>query len=276
VSSIGISGQRFRRPWGQIVRAGRSEPVHAPCERLDYELELGIFIGVGNAQGEPIALADAEQHVFGLCLLNDWSARDIQVWESAPLGPFLAKNFATTVSPWIVTMEALAPYRRAWTRSADLPQPLAYLEHPHNREAGAIDVQLEVSLETAQHRATGHAPSPLSRTSFRHQYWTVAQMVAHHTSGGCNLLPGDLLGSGTISGPTRDEAGALIELTAGGREPLTLNDGQQRSFLQDGDAVIFSGHCETAGFARIGFGQNRGEVLPAHGNATANVERATA
>ena len=276
VSSIGISGQRFHRPWGQIVRAGRTEPVHAPCERLDYELELGIFIGVGNTQGEPIALSDAEQHVFGLCLLNDWSARDIQVWESAPLGPFLAKNFATTVSPWIVTMEALAPYRQAWTRSADLPQPLAYLEHPHNREGGAIDVQLAVSLETAQHRATGMAPSPLSRTSFRHQHWSVAQMVAHHSSGGCNLRTGDLLGSGTISGPTRDEAGALIELTRAGREPLTLDDGQQRSFLHDGDAVIFSGWCEKAGFARIGFGCNRGEVLPAHGDATANVERATA
>jgi fumarylacetoacetase len=263
VSSIGTSGQRFRRPWGQIVPAGRTEPVHAPCERLDYELELGIFIGVGNAQGEPIALADAQQHVFGLCLLNDWSARDIQVWESAPLGPFLAKNFATTLSPWIVTMEALAPYRQAWTRAANLPQPLAYLEHPHNREAGAIDVQLEVSLETAQHRATGMAPSPLSRTSFRHQHWSVAQMVAHHSSGGCNLRAGDLLGSGTISGPTRDEAGALIELTRAGREPLTLNDGQQRSFLHDGDVVIFSGWCEKAGFARIGFGRNRGEVLPA-------------
>ncbi len=263
VSSIGLSGQRFRRPSGQIVPTGRTEPVYAPCERLDYELELGIFIGVGNELGEPIAMADVDEHVFGLCLLNDWSARDIQVWESAPLGPFLAKNFATTLSPWIVTMEALAPYRQAWSRAANHPQPLPHLDHPRNREAGAIDVQLEVSLETAQHRATGQAPSPLSRTSFRHQYWSVAQMVAHHTSGGCNLRPGDLLGSGTISGPTRDEAGALIELSAGGREPLTLNDGQQRSFLHDGDAVIFTGWCEGAGLARIGFGRNRGEVLPA-------------
>ena len=263
VSSIGISGQQIRRPLGQRLAAGHSAPEVAACARLDYELELGIFIGVGNQQGEPIPVTHAEQHVFGLCLLNDWSARDIQMWESTPLGPFLAKNFATTVSPWIVTMEALAPFRQAWERAADEPQPLAYLDAPANRSEGGIDIQLEVSLESERQR-TGHAPAArLSHTSFRHQYWTVAQMVAHHTIGGCNLQSGDLLGSGTISGPTATEAGALIELTAAGKTPVALGNGEARSFLEDGDVVVMRGWCERPGFARIGFGENRGEVLPA-------------
>jgi fumarylacetoacetase len=242
---------------------GASRPDFGPCKRLDYELELGIFIGQGNAQGVPIPLDAAEQHVFGICLLNDWSARDIQFWEMAPLGPFLAKNFATTISPWIVTLEALAPYRTAWERPAADPQPLPYLASDNNRTAGAIDIQLEVRLETAQQRAQGQPPSRVSHTSFRHQYWSVAQMVAHHTIGGCNLQPGDLLGSGTISGPTPTEAGALIELTEAGRKPVILDNGEQRGFLQDGDAVILTGWCEKPGGARIGFGQNRGEILPA-------------
>jgi fumarylacetoacetase len=263
VSSIGVSGQTFHRPMGQAMLPGAAAPSYGPCTRLDYELELGIYIGQGNAQGEPIALADAEPHIFGICLLNDWSARDIQFWEMAPLGPFLGKNFCTTISPWIVTMEALAPYRQAWSRASSDPQPLAYLDSESNRANGALDISLEVLLETEQLRATGKAPSRLSGTSFKHQYWTVAQMVTHHTMGGCSLNSGDLLGSGTISGPSDGEAGAIIELTYGGSKPVTLSNGEQRGFLQDGDAVILRGWCEKPGFARIGFGQSKGTVLPA-------------
>ena len=270
-SSIGVSGQTFRRPMGQAMPPGASAPVFGPCARLDYELELGIFIGQGNARGEPIPIDRAFDRVFGICLLNDWSARDIQAWEYQPLGPFLAKNFATTISPWIVTMEALAPYRQPWVRAADEPQPLAYLDAPSVRESGALDIQLEVWLETAERRARGVGATRLTHTSFRHQYWSIAQMVAHHTVGGCNLQTGDLLGSGTISGPTLDQAGAMIELTAGGRNPLTLEavkgeaPAETRGFLHDGDAVILKGWCEKPGQARIGFGESRGQVLPAIG-----------
>jgi fumarylacetoacetase len=199
--------------------------------------------------------------VFGICLLNDWSARDIQVWESTPLGPFLSKNFATTVSPWIVTIEALAPYRRQWSRSDAEPQPLPYLEHPRNRQEGAFDIRLQAWLETARSRVDRIPPLQLSETSFRHQYWTIARMVAHHTMGGCNLLTGDLLGSGTVSGPAPEEAGAFIELTYAGSKSLTLPNGEQRAFLEDGDTIIFKGWCEKPGFARIGFGELRGTVV---------------
>lgn len=274
-SSIDVSGQQFHRPMGQSMSPGASTPVFGPCTRLDYELEIGVVIGGGNVLGEPIALEQAESHVFGICLLNDWSARDIQFWEMAPLGPFLGKNFATTVSPWIVTLEALAPYRLAWRRVADAAQPLAYLESADNRERGAIDITLEVWLDTAQRRAARHqpggqadprhGPARLSQTSFKHQYWTIAQMVTQHTVGGCNLQSGDLLGSGTISGPTPAEAGALIELSQGGRQPITLDpclgEPEQRTFLEDGDTVILKGWCEAPGRARIGFGECRGEVL---------------
>jgi fumarylacetoacetase len=262
-SSIGVSGQRFRRPMGQSKAPDAAAPSYGPCTRLDYELELAIYIGTGNAQGEAIPLAQAEDHIFGIGLLNDWSARDIQFWEMAPLGPFLGKNFATTVSPWVVTLEALAPYRQAWVRPADHPQPLAYLDSPGNRDAGAMDIQLEVWLSTAQRRAAGMPDARLTHTSFKHQYWTVAQMVTQHTVGGCNLQTGDLFGSGTISGPTGSEAGALIELAQGGRKPVMLDNGEQRGFLHDGDAVSLRGWCEKRGFARIGFGESRGEVLPA-------------
>lgn len=263
VSSIGLSGQTVRRPAGQSLPDGAAEPMFGPSTRLDYELELGIYIGHGNAQGEPIALDQAEEHIFGMCLLNDWSARDIQRWESAPLGPFLAKNFATTVSPWIVTMEALAPFRAPWPRSAGAPEPLAYLDSDRSRASGAVDIRLEVWLETALHRQAGTAGERLSATSFRHQYWTPAQMVAHHTSGGCNLRSGDLLGSGTISGPGAGEAGALIELSQGGRTPVRLANGEERGFLQNGDAIALIGWCEKPGFARIGFGECRGIVAAA-------------
>ncbi|MFM0226746.1 fumarylacetoacetase [Paraburkholderia dipogonis] len=263
VSSIGLSGEQVRRPLGQRLVAGQGAPELAACARLDYELELGIFIGVGNSRGEPISIDRAEEHVFGLCLLNDWSARDIQMWESTPLGPFLAKNFATTISPWIVTMDALAPFRHEWARPADQPQPLPYLDAPANQREGGLDIQLEVWLESERQRTSEGPATRLSRTSFRHQYWTVAQMVTHHAVGGCNLRSGDLLGSGTISGPTAAEAGALIELTAGGRTPVALDNGETRSFLEDGDTVVMKGWCERSGFARIGFGENRGKVVPA-------------
>ena len=265
VSTIGVSGQRFHRPMGQTMAPGAKAPMYQACARLDYELELGVWIGEGNAAGDPIPLEHAEAHIFGICLLNDWSARDIQFWEMAPLGPFLAKNFATTISPWIVTMEALAPYRQAWSRPAGEPQPLAYLESEANRDSGAIDIGLEVWLESGKARDDGSGPSRLSRTSFRHQYWSVAQMVAHHTMGGCKLNPGDLFGSGTISGPGPGEAGAIIELTRAAQSPVTLANGEQRGFLEDGDAVLLRGWCEKPGHARIGFGESRGTVLPARG-----------
>jgi len=265
VSSIGVSGQTFHRPMGQSMAPGASAPVYGACARLDYELELAIYIGQGNAQGAPIHLSNASQHIFGISMLNDWSARDHQFWEMAPLGPFLGKNFATTVSPWIVTMEALAPYRLPWSRPADHPQPLAYLEDAANRAGGALDIQLEVWLDTAQRQAAGKAPHRLSHTSFKHQYWSVAQMVTQHTVGGCNLQVGDVLGSGTISGPTPQEAGAMIELTQGGRVPVQLDNGESRGFLQDGDSVILRGWCQHANGPRIGFGECRGQVLPAIG-----------
>ena len=264
-SSIRVSGQEFRRPRGQIKPSGTEDPQLLPTRRLDYELEVGVFIGTGNALGAAIGIEDAERSVFGLCLLNDWSARDVQAWEYQPLGPFLAKNFATTISPWIVTLEALAPYRAAWTRSAEDPQPLAYLDSPQLRQSGAIDMQLAVSIETATMRAAGRAPQRLSRSNFRHSYWSVSQLVAHHTVNGCNLEPGDLLGSGTQSGPTPQEAGSLLELTVGGKQPLTLESGETRTFLADGDRLILQGWCEKAGHPRIGFGEVWGTVLPPGG-----------
>lgn len=262
-STIGISGQEFRRPWGQTLELGSERPTLQPSSRLDYELELGIFIGQGNQNGCPIAISDAESHVFGICLLNDWSARDIQAWEATPLGPFHAKNFATTISPWIVTMDALEPYRKPWTRHEDEPQPLAYLDSREVRSQGGLDIQLEVALESQAMREAGRSPVPLSRTNFAHQYWTIAQMVTHHAVGGCSFKPGDLLGSGTISGPVLEEAGAMMELALAGQKPIKLPNGETRSFLEDGDAVFFRGWCERAGYSRIGFGTSFGRVLQA-------------
>lgn len=262
-SSIVISGTDFHRPKGQLKKPDAEVPVLGASQRLDIELELGVFIGTGNALGDPIAITEAEQHVFGICLLNDWSARDIQGWEYQPLGPFLSKNFATSISPWVVTLEALAPYRTAFERPADDPQPLPYLDSPANRAAGAIDIQLEVGLQTQAMREAGLRDARISATSYRHAYWTVAQMVTHHTVNGCNLQPGDLLGTGTLSGPTLDQAAALIELTLGGKQPLQLPNGESRTFLLDGDTVVLRGWCEKAGAARIGFGECWGTVLPA-------------
>ena len=211
-------------------------------------------------------MAEAEQHVFGMCLLNDWSARDVQAWEYQPLGPFLAKNFASTISPWVVTLEALEPYRSAWTRAADDPQPLPYLDAPDNRTRGAIDITVEAYLATAKMRAAGDtagAAQRLSQSSFRHAYWTIAQMIAHHTSGGCNLQPGDLLGTGTQSGPTPEEAGSILELTRGGKQSITLEGGETRTFVADGDTVTLKAYCQKPGAARVGFGECAGTVLPA-------------
>ena len=230
---------------------------------LDYELELGIFVGRGNPLGEAIPVSSAEQHIFGLCLLNDWSARDLQGWEAQPLGPFLGKNFATTISPWVVTLEALAPFRAPLVRSAGEPAMLAYLDSPAQHERGAVAIEMEVYLQSAAMRAAGAAGERISRSNFRDAYWSIGQMIAHHTVGGCNLLPGDLLGSGTQSGPTPAEAGSLLELSVGGAQPITLSDGERRAFLADGDRVELRAACRRQGYARIGFGSASGIVHPA-------------
>jgi fumarylacetoacetase len=262
-SSIRVSGQEFQRPYGQVMPKGADRPELSPSQRLDYELEVGVFIGAGNTLGSRVPIGTAEEHVFGVCLLNDWSARDVQAWEYQPLGPFLAKNFATTISPWIVTLEALAPFRAPWTRPASDPQPLPYLDCAHVRAAGAIDIQLEAWLETGRMRAQGRGAERLSHSTFRDSYWSVSQLVAHHTVNGCNLEAGDLLGSGTQSGPLPEEAGSLLEITEGGKRPITLGTGETRAFIADGDRVIFRGWCESPGYVRIGLGEVMGTVLPA-------------
>ena len=260
-SSIGVSGQRFHRPVGQTMPPNASTPNFAPAKRLDYEMEVGIFIGTGNALGEPISMTDAEDHIFGLCLLNDWSARDMQAWEYQPLGPFLAKNFASTISPWVVSLEALAPYRQAWQRDASDPQPLPYLDSPQLRVTGAFDVQLEVLIQTKKMREENLPAQRLSLSNFSHSYWTIAQLVAHHTVNGCNLQAGDLLGSGTQSGPLPEEAGSLLELTGGGKQAITLSSGEQRIFIEDEDSIIMRGWAQREGLPRIGFGQVEGRLL---------------
>ena len=261
-SSIDVSGQRFARPWGQVKGEGDA-PAFVPSKRLDYELELGFFVGPPNAPGMPLDMAQAEASLFGATLLNDWSARDVQAWEYQPLGPFLAKNFATTISPWIVTMEALAPFRAPFVRDAADPQPLPYLDSSTNRERGAIAIGLEVWLQTSAMRAAGQAAVRVSASSFADAYWTPAQLLAHHASNGCNLQPGDLMGSGTQSGPRADQGGSLLELSQGGKVPFTLANGETRTFLQDGDCVILRGHCQAEGARRIGFGDCAGTLLPA-------------
>jgi fumarylacetoacetase len=262
-SSIGVSGQTFHRPQGQRLPPGAAQPVVGPSKRLDYELELGVFIGGGNSRGTPIPMADAEAHIFGMCLLNDWSARDLQAWEYQPLGPFLAKNFATTISPWIVTLQALAPFRVPYVRPEGAAAPLPYLNSSSNRDAGAIDIRLDALIQSAAMRARQEPPHRLSSTTFRHAYWTIAQLVAHHTINGCDLRAGDLLGTGTQSGPTPGEAGSLLELSVGGSQPIQIGRDEYRTFLEDGDTVIFRGWCESPAAVRIGFGDARGRVLPA-------------
>lgn len=262
-SSIGVSGQKFQRPVGQTKAPDAEVPSFGPVKRLDYELEVGIFIGTGNALGEPVPMAQAEDQVFGLCLLNDWSARDLQAWEYQPLGPFLSKNFASAISPWVVTLEALLPYRCPWTRDAADPQPLPYLDSPTLRDTGAIDLQLEVLIQTRAMREAGQAAQRLSLSNFRDSYWSVAQLVAHHTVNGCNLRPGDLLGSGTQSGAQPHEAGSLLELSAGGKQAITLPGGEQRVFLEDGDTIVMRAVAQRDGLPSIGFGEVLGTVLPA-------------
>jgi len=263
VSTIGVSGQAFHRPLGQTKGPDESEPVFGPCKRLDHELEVGVFVGRGNDIGQPIAIDDAEEHLFGIVLLNDWSARDIQAWEYQPLGPFLSKSFATTISPWVVTMDALAPFRSALRRPADDPQPLAYLASDQQRQAGAVAITLEVALQTAAMRAQDMTPVVLTKSDYADAYWSAAQMLTHHASNGCKLQPGDLLGSGTQSGPSPGQGGSLLELTQGGKEAIVLPGGEERRFLEDGDCILLRGHCERAGARRIGFGVCMGEVLPA-------------
>ncbi|MFN9278747.1 MAG: fumarylacetoacetase [Betaproteobacteria bacterium] len=266
-SSLIVSGTPVRRPLGQLKAPTAETPTVGPCQRLDYELELGALIGTGNARGTRVPLAQAEDHLFGLVLLNDWSARDVQAWEYQPLGPFLAKNFASTLSPWVVTMEALAPFRTAFTRPAiegGDPGTLPYLEGEANQACGAFDLTLEVELQTAAMRAAGLPPQRLSRGRWTEAaWWTLAQLVTHHTMGGCNLQPGDLLGTGTLSGPGPAQAGSLLELSGGGKSPLTLPGGETRTFLQDGDTLTLRAWGEKPGVRRIGLGACSGTVQPA-------------
>ena len=261
-SSLVASGTPVRRPRGQTKAPDADAPSFAPSRLLDYELEVGAFVGPGNALGHPIPIDEAEQHLFGLCLVNDWSARDLQAWEYQPLGPFLAKSFATTLSPWVVTMEALAPFRAPLApRAEGDPEPLPYLRAA--REDGGVALTLEVWLRTRRMREAGEPAVRLTRGGLTDMYWTMAQMLTHHASNGCNLRPGDLLASGTVSGPSPDSCGCLLELTRRGAEPLTLPNGETRSFLLDGDEVILRGSCERAGARRIGFGECVGEVVAA-------------
>jgi fumarylacetoacetase len=265
-SSLVPSGTVVKRPSGQAQdqaqQPGAPSPRFGPTRALDYELEAGFLIGPGNPLGEPIPIELAEDHVFGLCLVNDWSARDIQAWEYQPLGPFLGKSFATSISPWVVVMEALEPYRAPlYRRPEGDPAPLPYLDSPRNAARGAIDLTLEVEITSAQMRARDMEPFLLSRGNLKDLYWSVAQMVAHHTSNGCNLRPGDLLASGTVSGPTKESRGCLLEITRRGAEPVALPTGELRKFLEDGDEITLRGYCEREDLPRIGLGTCTGRVV---------------
>jgi fumarylacetoacetase len=268
-SSIVVSGTAVRRPHGQTKAPDAEAPSFGPTRRLDFELELGIWIGPGNALGAAIPIAAAADHISGFCLLNDWSARDIQGWEYQPLGPFLAKNFATSISPWVVTPEALAPFRtRQPRRPDDDPEPLPYLLDPDDQQFGAIDLEFEVRLHTEPARREGRPPLRLSVSNALHLYWTVAQLVTHHSSNGCNLRPGDLFGSGTISSPTPEGLGSLLEITEGGRRPIEIAPGETRTFLQDGDELIIRARAVREGWASIGFGEVRGTIAAAEPGRT--------
>ena len=263
-SSIVASGVPVIRPNGQLKPPASETPVFGPCKNLDYETELGFFIGTGNEYGKAIKIGGAADHVFGAVLLNDWSARDIQAWEYQPLGPFLAKSFATTISPWIVTMDALEPYRTAaFKRPAGDPAPLPYLMDTSDQKHGGYSIEVEMYLRSAKMRAAGERPLRLSRGNYRDAYWTLAQMVAHHSSNGCNLQPGDLLGTGTLSGDTPESVGSMLELTQRGANPVMLPTGETRAFIADADEVIERGRCAREGYATIGFGEGSGTVLPA-------------
>jgi len=263
-SSIAVSGATLRRPSGQRKPSTETVPSFGPSRSLDYELELGVWIGPGNELGTPVAIADAASHIAGFCLLNDWSARDIQAWEYQPLGPFLGKSFLTTISPWVVTPEALAPFRMAQApRPVGDPAPLPHLLDAADQAAGALDIELEVFLLTPGLKSKGLGPQRLSVGNARHLYWTVAQLVTHHSSGGCNLREGDLFGTGTISAPEDSGLGSLLEISAGGRRPIELPSGETRRFLEDGDTVVMRARCRRQGFATIGLGECRGTIAPA-------------
>jgi fumarylacetoacetase len=262
-SSVVVSGTPVRRPAGQTKPDGAAAPSYGPSRALDYEAEVGFYVAGGNRLGDPIPLDRAEDHIFGFCLVNDWSARDIQSWEYQPLGPFLAKNFATTVSPWVVTTDALEPFRGpARRRAAGDPKPLPYLDRESDRNRGALSMSVEVWLSTPKIRQSGQPLVRLSSSDFALMYWTPAQMLTHHTSNGCNLLAGDLLASGTVSGPTREERGCLLELARRGADPVRLPNGEQRVFLEDGDEVILRGWCRRKGFVAISLGECRGLIEP--------------
>ncbi len=263
-SSIVVSGTPVVRPNGQTKAPDAPSPSVGPSKRLDFELELGFVIGPGNALGKPVPIAKALDHVFGITLFNDWSARDLQAWEYQPLGPFLAKSFASTMSPWVVTMEALAPFRvEAFKRAEGAPAPLGYLSDANDQKQGGYDIGMEIYLSSAKMRAEKVAPMRLAKSNFRHSYWTLAQVVTHQASNGCNLNPGDLLGSGTISGPEKESLGSLLEITLGGKNPITLPSGETRTFLEDGDEIIQRSRCEREGYASIGFGEARGIIKAA-------------
>ena len=263
-SSVVVSGTEITRPKGQNRADENHAPQYVPAKNLDYEMEVGFFVGKGNELGETISINNAESHVFGLCLVNDWSARDIQAWEYQPLGPFLAKNFATSISPFVVTMEALAPFRtNAFARDENDPVPLDYLSSDANEKTGGFDINLEVYLQTKKMRDENAEPFLLSRSNTKDLYWTIGQMLTHHASNGCNLNTGDLMATGTVSGKEKTERGCLLELTWRGTEPIALPNGEERRFLEDGDEIIMKGFCERTGFRRIGFGECRGRILPA-------------
>lgn len=262
-STIGISGQQFHRPIGQTKAPDATAPSFGPCKRLDYELEMGLFVGKSTQMGDLINIEQAEQHLFGVCIFNDWSARDIQAWEYQPLGPFLAKSFASTISPWIVTMEALAPYRTEFTRPETDPHPLPHLTSDKNNQYGGLNIDLSCFIHTQTMRDNNQHMAQLSKSNFKYSYWTPAQLITHHASNGCAMHSGDLLGSGTQSGPTYEEAGSLLELSKGGKTPIELPNGEKRTFLEDGDSIIMRASCTKKGAARIGFGEVNATVLPA-------------
>jgi len=261
-STLCTSGTSIKRPNGQTLAAGQDVPTFGPCKRLDYELELGVWIGPGNEQGEAIGIGQASEHIAGFCLLNDWSARDIQAWEYQPLGPFLSKSFATTISPWVVTAEALEPFRSAQpARPEGDPQPLPYLLDQADQQVGALDIELEVLLLTEKMKAVGAQAHRLAVSNSLNMYWTVAQMVAHHSVNGCKLQPGDLFGTGTLSGPQPGQFGSLLEMTEGGKQVVTLSNGEERRFLEHGDEVILRARCHREGQVSIGFGECRGTIV---------------
>jgi fumarylacetoacetase len=262
-SSLVVSGRGLCRPLGQIKPPDAAEPVLRESRRVDFELELGALVGPGNTLGSRVGIDEAEAHLFGLVLFNDWSARDIQPWEYQPLGPFLSKNWGSTVSPWVVTMEALAPFRRPFTRPADHPQPLPYLDSEAHRAHGQVAIGLEAWLQTTAMRKAGSLGEKLMASrSDEAAYWSLAQLITHHTVNGCNLRTGDLLGTGTLSGPGPGEGGSMLELSQGGKVPVVLPGGESRTFLEDGDSIILRGRCKADGWRSIGFGDCRGTVMP--------------